>query len=320
MKNKKAWTLAVASLAGWLAGNGGMAATPAPPATEAELRACGHGREREIAGPAAREPGIVLTSITPADSSYVTANHMVVAELEYSIARFEPDMYQLNAQFESTDSHHTTGGWFQEFPELQYAHGAIRFCYPLRGIWSRPQVRFPLGMVFNLTRRMEDGSTQVIAQSAITHFNAIEVPAAAVNQPVPTLDQLATRDAVEKMYTLFESVGVHMQLCAEAFPAMKSSLMTPLQAWQKRYAKLQEKSDALYLDLMRQRIPGITNEGVMIAMEAWRTAIRQGIASEPQAVTQRNCALMPGRFADGTYDPDKRHPAEFKLVNALVSP
>ena len=57
-----------------------------------------------------------------------------------------------------------------------------------------------------------------------------------------------------------------------------------------RYAKLQEESDALHL------------------------------AFEAQAVTRRNCALMPGRFADGTVDPAKRHPEAFKQVSQLLSP
>jgi hypothetical protein len=287
--------------------------------SEAELRACGHGKEREIAGPSASNPSIKLISVSPADSSYVSRDSTVVAELEYSIDRFEPGMYQLNSQFETTDPQMTAGGGLQELPELQYAHGAIRFCYPLHGIWSQPQVRFPLAMKFYLTKRNEDGSTQVIAQSPITHFNAADLPATALGGAAPTADQLAMREAVQTVSSMLEAVELQVQMCAEAFPDMKSSLMPPLEAWQKQYSKLKKKSDALYLDVIRQRIPGINKDGVLVYLEGQHTAFRQQIASVPGAVSENNCAQMPGRFADGTFDPAQRIPEAYQRVNAQLS-
>jgi hypothetical protein len=320
MKNWKSWLLLVSNFAGAFMGNVAAGTPPATLVSEAELRACGHGKEREIAGPSASNPSIKLISISPADSSYVSRDSTVVAELEYSIDRFEPGMYQLNAQFETTDPHATTGGRLQEQPELQYAHGALRFCYPLHGIWSSPQVNFPLAMKFYLTKRNEDGSTQVIAQSPITHFNAADLPATALGGAAPTADQLAMREAVQTVASMLEAVELQVQLCAEAFPDMKSSLMPPLEAWQKQYSKLKKKSDALYLDMIRQRIPGISKDGVLVYLEGQHTAIRQQIASVPGAVSENNCAQMPGRFADGAFDPAQRIPEAYQRVSAQLSP
>jgi hypothetical protein len=115
MKNRKTWLLLL-SYSGGFMGNVGAATPAATLVSEAELRACGHGKEREIAGPSASNPSIKLISVSPADSSYVSRDSTVVAELEYSIDRFEPGMYQLNAQFETTDPHATTGGGLQETP------------------------------------------------------------------------------------------------------------------------------------------------------------------------------------------------------------
>jgi len=319
MKNRKTWLLLL-SYSGGFMGNVGAATPAATLVSEAELRACGHGKEREIAGPSASNPSIKLISVSPADSSYVSRDSTVVAELEYWIDRFEPGMYQLNAQFETTDPHATTGGGLQEHPELQYAHGALRFCYPLHGIWSQPQVSFPLAMKFYLTKRNEDGSTQVIAQSPITHFNAADLPAAALGGAAPTADQLAMREAVQAVSSMLEVVELHVQMCAEAFPDMKSSLMPPLEAWQKQYSKLKEKSDALYLEVVRQRFPGIAKDGVLVYLEGQHTAFRQQIASVPDAVSETNCAQMPGRFADGTFDPARRIPEAYQRVSAHLSP
>lgn len=307
---------------GWLASLciAGTAAAAGNVASQAELQACGHGQEREIAGPQARESTIELKSVTPADNSYVNTRTTVVAELEYSIPKFAPGMYQLNAQFETIDRHMTTGGEFVEHPELQYAHGVIRFCYPLRGAWNQPTLKWPLGLVFYLTHRNGDGSTEVLAQSAVTHFNTADLPAAALNRPALTAEQVANREAVEKLQSFFESTSIQMQLCIDTFPAMKSTLQPPFDAWRKRFASLQEKSDALYLDLQRARMPGVNREGLLIYLEAQHNAIVQGIHSAPEAITQRNCALMPGRFADGTYDPAKRYPEELKVIDKLVSP
>ena len=320
MKSWKTWLLLPASLSGGFLGHVGAATPPATVVSEAELRACGHGKEREIAGPSASDPSIKLISISPADSSYVSRDSTVVAELEYSIDRFEPGMYQLNAQFETSDPHVTTGGGLQEHPELQYAHGALRFCYPLRGIWSQPQVTFPLALKFNLTKRNEDGSTRVIAQSPITHFNVADLPVTALRRTAPTVDQLAMREAAQTMHSMLKAVELHVQMCAEAFPDMKSSLMPPLEAWQKQYSKLKEKSDALYLEAVRQRFPGIARDDVLRLLEGEQTAFRQQIASVPEAISASNCAMMPGRFTDGTFDPAGRAPEAYQRVNAHLSP
>ncbi len=91
---------------GWISFIGlslaGIAAA-APPEGQAVLRACGHGQEREIEGPRARKPSLTLLSMRPAESSYVTDETVVTAELEYDIDRFEPGMYQVNVQFETVD-------------------------------------------------------------------------------------------------------------------------------------------------------------------------------------------------------------------------
>jgi len=311
-KNDIAW-LAALLIAGTAAAAGNAAG-------EAELRACGHGQEREIKATLPRQSTLELKSVTPAEDSYVTPKTVAVAELEYSIARFVPGMFQLNAQFETTDRHMTTGGEFLEHPELQYPHGVIRFCYPLHGVWNQPTLKWPLGLVFNLTHRNDDGSTEVLASSAVTHFNTANLPAVALNRPALTSDQVANREAVERLQGFFESTSIQTQLCLDTFPAMKSTLQPPLDAWQKRYASLQEESDALYLDLQRARMPGVSREGLLIYLEAQHNAIVQAIRSAPEAITQRNCALMPGRFADGTYDPAKQYPAELERVKALVSP
>ena len=101
---------------------------------------------------------------------------------------------------------------------------------------------------------------------------------------------------------------------------MKSSLIPPLEAWQKRYSKLKEKSDALYLDMVRQQIPGITRDGVLRMLEGQHTAFRQQIASVPDAVSPNNCAQMPGRFADGTFDPAQRIPEAYQRMSSHLSP
>jgi hypothetical protein len=295
----------------WLAGN----SLAAPPEREAALRACGHGQERETRGPRAGKPSIKMTSLSPAENSYVTDATMLTAELEYDIDRFEPDMYQVNIQFETIEERNTTGGAFIEHPELQFARGTLRFCYPLRNVWQDPTVRFPLGMLFHLTRRNEDGSTTPVASTTVARFNVAKLPAAALNRAAPNADQVALRAAVDKMASFLEIVPVHVESCAEAFPDMKSRLLPLLADWRKRNAVLQEKSDTLYLDLIRQRYPGIPQDGVLIYIEATRTAMRNGLREAPEALSRRNCELMPGRLIGDDYDPAKAQPEAYRLID-----
>jgi hypothetical protein len=302
------WTVLVGvSLAG--------IAAAAPSDGEPALRACGHGQEREIKGPRTGKPSIAVTSMRPAEDSYVTDETMVTAELEYDIDRFEPDMYQVNIQFETINEKNTTGGAFVEHPELQFAHGALRICYPLRNVWRDPTVKYPLGMLFHLTRRNEDGSTTPVASTPVARFNVANLPAAALNRAAPNADQAAMRDATDKMASFLGIVPVHVESCAETFPDMKSSLLPLLADWRKRNAALQEKSDFLYVDLVRQRYPGIPQAGVLIYLDAMRTAMRNGLREAPEALSRRNCELMPGRLTGDTYDPAKAYPDAYELLN-----
>jgi hypothetical protein len=286
----------------------------APSESEAALRACGHGQEREIEGPRARKPSIAVVSVRPEESSYVTEKSMVTAELEYDIDRFEPGMYQVNVQFETVDARATTSGFLIEFPELQFAHGVLRFCAPLRGLWRLPEVKWPLGMVFHLTVRNDDGSTSVVASTDVTRFNVANLPATALNRAAPDAEQTALRDAVDKLWPFLEFTRVHVQACAETFPELKSSLLPPLADWRKRHAIVQEKSDVLYADLSRQRHPGMGKEGFLIMLEAARSAMLRSLRDTPEALSRRNCELMPGRLNGENYDPAKRHSEAYERV------
>jgi hypothetical protein len=224
-------------------------------------------------------------------------------------------MWQVIAQLETVDTRASVGGGFQENPELQYPRGSMRFCYPLAGAWSSPTVNWPLGLVFHLTRRNDDGSTSIAASSAVTKFNATDLPPAAMNRPPPSAQQVAMNEAVDDLHGFFDSTEVHVRLCAATFPSMKSSLLPPLDAWRKRHAQLREKSDALYVGLLRQRHPGISDADLVAFRRAMRTSLVRALRVTPHAVSRQNCELMPGRFTDGTYDPSKQHPEAYALVN-----
>ena len=300
---------------------GGMlmagAALADSPATDKELNTCGHGQEREIKGERARTSTLQLTSIQPADNSYVTDKSLVIAELEYDIAKFSPGMYQVNAQFKTIDLHATHGGQFSQFPELQYAHGTLRFCYPLHAVWSQPDLKWPLGLVFYLTQRNDDGSTTVVASTAVTTLNSSEIPAAALNRVEPSAEQVARREAVEKLVGFFETVNVHVGLCMDKFPAMKSRLQPPLDAWNKRYQALKEKSDDLYLDFLRHRFPVSSKDHILMMLEARRTALVQALQSDPEVLSELYCGLMVSRFENGEYDPATAQPQAVQVVNGI---
>ncbi len=284
---------------------------------EAALRACGHGQETEIQGPRARKPSIMLVSVRPEESSYVTPDTMVSAELEYDIDRFEPDMYLVGVQFETTDQKFSTSGAFIDFPEVQFAHGMLRLCYPLRTVWRQPTVKWPLGVLFNLTRRNEDGSMTQVAITPVTRFNVADLPATALNRASPNADQVAMRDAIDRLTAFLDIVQVHVTACTETFPDMKSVLEPLLADWHKRHAVLQEKSDILYADLFRQRVPGIPDDGLRFARESMRTGMRNTLHETPEALSRRNCELMPGRLTGDGYDPAKAQPEAYQLIKNL---
>ena len=53
----------------------------------------------------------------------------------------------------------------------------------------------------------------------------------------------------------------------------------------------------------------------LIYHEAMRTAVRNGLRETPEALSRRNCELMPGRLTGDTYDPAKAHPEAYQFIN-----
>ena len=65
---------------------------------------------------------------------------------------------------------------------------------------------------------------------------------------------------------------------------------------------------------MRQRNPGVSGTTCYCGYgRACATAMRNRLRETPQALSRRNCELMPGRLTGDDYDPAKRHPEESQI-------
>ena len=92
-----------------------------------------------------------LLSVRPVSGSRVSRDSVIVADLSYTVERFETGRFIVMALAEQAKGTSTMGrGADIEHPVLRAATGRVTLSYPLRHIWDDPEVIRPFRITFNL--------------------------------------------------------------------------------------------------------------------------------------------------------------------------
>ncbi len=115
---------------------------------------------------------LTLSSVTPAAGGFLSEDSVVEADLAYSIGGFDArSEYLVMAQVERSQGG-TTDGTFprSSYPIIKSATGRLRFSFPVRHVWHRPEMKRPLVVWFYLNRRTSPRESVVIAMAGPVRY------------------------------------------------------------------------------------------------------------------------------------------------------
>ncbi len=125
-----------------------------------------------LAIPTATEPStnastatLELKNLTPPPGSIVDRTVVIVAELEYTIADFRDNTFEINVQFDTTSPHTTRSapGPLRRESRVKKSSGTITLKQPLREVWDETAIARPFKVWFYLTRKQGGGRSVSVA-------------------------------------------------------------------------------------------------------------------------------------------------------------
>src|ERR1700744_6182288 len=108
----------------------------------------------ERASSASPSNTVRVVDVKPPAGSSVHKWTELVADIDYDVEDFSSGNYILVAQFDTTQEGHSTDGSFSfdKYPQLTYASGSFRLCFPLKDVWEQLRVKRPFSVRFFLSK------------------------------------------------------------------------------------------------------------------------------------------------------------------------
>jgi hypothetical protein len=164
-----------------------------------------------------RQSSVQLQLVEPANDAAVDADSVLVVDVDYRVAHFEPGKYGLMMYFPALVSSASPQGPEGRY-ELRQASGRVRLCVPLRPAYETSRLRWPLGISVSLNRALPQQSPgfsamfEQVATSETVALNSVMPPRQTERLQAGTVDP-AYRDAVAELTGTIVRMNALEQVC-----------------------------------------------------------------------------------------------------------
>ena len=162
---------------------------------------------------------------------------VIGVDVEYHIAKFEPDKIFLMPLFPTAAMGGMAPGDRGDFPFLKSAAGKAHLCVPLGEVYDHSGVIWPLSMNVNINLETDvRGSSRMLAQSRSVKFNAVDIPAGALERQAAA-PPAEYQDALRGSFGYFEKRGAMYKVCIQHYPDMQAAFTKAYRRWEARHAE-----------------------------------------------------------------------------------
>ncbi len=258
-------------------------------AAKEKIPACAY-LEQPLPAPAPA-PGrsrLVLQATAPAAGEAVHPNTVIGVDVEYHIADFQLDQYELLVHFARfTLGASTIVGREQNRRTLSQAHGTVHLCAPIGGLFREDNVRWPLQMLVSLQRRTGPQSSIIYADTRRVEFSSPDLSAKmlARQRAAPSEDYYL---ALDEAFAFLETNQASYRECIARFPEFLQELAAPHRDWMARNAATIAQVEALELERYTEATHGTTSQPAQKVADV-RADIAEQIAREPELNLRRRC-------------------------------
>lgn len=269
------------------------------------------------ADPGAPGSFVRMHLVDPANGGAVDADSIVVVEVDYRVADFQPGEFGLMMYFPALVSATSPLGPEGRY-ELQKGSGRVRLCVPLREIYATPRLRWPLQMYVSLNRRQENVSSRFsamfapVADSEPVPLNSVRPPDETRRRQGDTVEP-AYRDAVTVlmgMVTGIEAAGTTCPL----LPELEVEFTAAHRAWVARNAALIERVRALQRDLYSRDIDRA--DVVDEIMNLHMTTALNGLDDLPPDQLRTHCRQQSRALSNPRSDLEAAGAAQLAVIRA----
>ena len=257
-----------------------------------------------------------LSSIMPAPGAPVNEKTLLLADLDYAVADFEPGHFKIMAQFETITDGMTTDGSFRDYPFPRSAAGKLHFCFPLSDVWNLPTIKRPLTVRFMLNRVYDSGMSEPIAKTGFFTF-----PSAGQDGGLPSGGASGSDDyavALIKVYSTFEQYAADQRYCADHFPELAANVNEGFERWTSKYSGANAEINSSFIKWAAIREGDDPQKTQQMINDLRQAATRNAAQGDPEQL-HRKCRAF-SKFIGSTHsDPEVSLSAELALIRQQES-
>lgn len=259
---------------------------------------------------------VKLQLVEPANGAAVDADSVLVVDVDYRVAGFEPGRYGLMMTFPalvSSASPHGPEGRY----ELRQPAGRVRICVPLRPAYEATRLRWPLSLSVLLNKTLPAFSQsgpmfENVATSEVVPLNSV-MPSGRTEALQASVVDPAYRDAVADLTDTIVRMHALEQVCRRK-PDLEVEFMAAFRGWAARNEPMIRQILSLQRDLYLRDMgePELVARVMTIHSSAAVSALEQ-LSSEAQ---RGQCLRHTRAFHNPRSDLETAGAAQLAVIRA----
>jgi hypothetical protein len=273
--------------------------------------------EEKAAPEAIADSAVRLRLVEPANGGAVDADSVLVVEVDYRVARFEPGKFGLMMYFpalvSATAPHGPEGRY-----ELRQASGRVRLCVPLRPVYETARLRWPLSVSVTLNKAIPKSSPHFSAMfEHVAASEAVALNSVAPNRKTETLQAAVVdpeyRDAVTALTGTIVQMNALEQMCRRQ-PELEVEFTAALRGWTARNEPLIRQILTIQRDLYLRDMG--RPEVVAEVMKLHLSAAEKALDELPADLKRAECQRYTRAFSNPRSDLETSGAAQLAVIRA----
>jgi len=250
--------------------------------------ACTYHEEPDDAAPVSKD-SVTLLAVDPPDGAEVRKDTVLVADVQFRIAKFEPKKYFLEPMFLTAGFGSMSPAGPGDTAMLEHASGTVHLCVRLQEVYDHPAMAWPLSMRIQMLKVTDGRNVDSAGFSSQVKFKSSDAPAD--RRPDEYYDSL------KHASSYFDNRLLLYKLCIAHYPATQPAFTKAYRAWEGRHRADIELAAELQFENYKNMVGGRTDQATTV-LDGVAAASRKYYEDLPAAALKHECDMKLSEMAD----------------------